>query len=379
MGLFTDLKKYIVRKNIYDNGKNEIFKISSNEYLLKNKAVHACIKTHEYNNQPFLIFNVRKADSNEPLVNFAILYDICIPIEHFIIQHSQENPIFMIDELDISSVSDCRILMIKSRANNILSSPYPIFIHRKDLNRDAYEFSLTTQVEQLHHIMYRANNFYHAIKFKFDNDNHFFIGDVEYQIISIRKKKITKLVSKFTLGYVDKEMFIDILTVYDINSVICVLKNVFDMVALGRDKEWLLYTEGHELNDILSQHLRYLDSYIDIFKTPMLFHKNSPCLIKKDKNKLQISYIDGYRSGKVQLTVLLNQYEHVYGLCEKTTQREMNVFFKHILEQFSHNVFDLCAKSPSQKLLNHLSNLGFPDCIRPIDSGIIEVLKMHDY
>jgi len=381
MGLLQDFKNYIVRKCIYTDDKSDIFKISDSEYLFTNKAVKATIKTYEYNNEPFLIFNVRCYNTSEYLINFAIAYDVSINREQFIISHCKENPVFMIDEIDLPSVMSSRIFMVKSQANNVLSlsSRYPVFIDRNYLNRHAYEHSLTTQQEHLHHILWRANNFNYSIKFKFDNEHCFFIGEVEYKIVTIRKKKIARYVSKFTLSCIDADTVMDILTVYDVNSVVCVLKNVFDLVDLGMNKEWLLYTDGKELDHIINPSFRYLDAYIDIFKTPLLFHKNSPCVIKKDKDHFELEYIDGYRSSKANLKISRTALHDVSGFYEKLTKVEMNVFFHSILNNLSINIFKLCARSPSRKLLHHLHTLGFEDCKAPIDCDIIEVLKMHDY
>lgn len=379
MGLLQHLKNYIVRKCIYTDDRSDIFKISDNEYLFKNKAVKATIKTYEYNNEPFLIFNVRSCHSDEPLINFAIDYDVNINREQFIIDHCKENPVFMIHEMDLPSVISSRIFMRRSLDNNILEFIHPVFIDRNYLNQDAYDFSLTTQQEHLHHILHRANNFGHAVQFKFDNEHCFFIGEVEYNIVTIRKKKIARYVSKFTLSCMDADRVVDILTVYDINSVVCVLKNVFDLVDLGMNKEWLLYTDGKELDRIIIPSLRYLDAYIDIFKTPLLFHKNSPCVIKKYKNNFELQYIDGYRLSKVNINISRTAFHDVSGFYEKLTKSEINIFFSSILNTLSTNVFKLCARSPSRKLLHHLHTLGFEDCKAPIDCDIIEVLKMHDY
>lgn len=379
MRLLQNLKNYIVRKRIYTDDRSDIFKISDNEYLFINKVVRATIKTYEYNNEQFLIFNVRNYNSSDYLINFAIVYDFAINLEQFIIDHCKENPVFMIHEMDLPSVISSRIFMIKSQDNNILPIYHPVFIDRIYLNRDAYEFSLTIQTEHLHHILWRANNFNHAIKFKFDNEHCFFIGEVEYKIVTIKKKKISRYISKFTLSCVNSNNIMNILTVYDINSVVCVLKNVFDLVDLGMDKEWLLYTDGNELDQVINPSLRYLDAYIDIFKTPLLFHKNSPCMIKKDKQNVELQYIDGYRSSKVNLNISRTACHDVSGVYTKITKPEMNIFFSSIVNHLSTNVFKLCARSPSSKLLHHLHHLGFEDCKAPIECGIIEVLKMHDY
>lgn len=379
MGLLKHLKNYIVRKCIYTDDRSEIFKISDNEYLFTNKVVKATIKTYEYNNESFLIFNVRSYNTSEYLINFAIAYDVSINKEQFIIGHCKENPVFMIDEMDLPSVIYSRIFMRRSLDNNILDVIHPVFIDRNYLNRDAYEYSLTTQQEHLHHILWRANNFSHAVKFKFDNEHCFFIGEVEYKIVTIRKKKISRYVSKSTLSCMDANNVMDILTVYDINSVVCVLKNVFDLVDLGMNKEWLLYTDGKELDHIINPSLRYLDAYIDIFKTPLLFHKNSPCVIKKDKNNFELQYIDGYRSSKVNINISITAFHDVSGFYKTITKPEINIFFSSILNNLSTNVFKLCARSPSRKLLHHLHTLGFEDCKVPIDYDTIEVLKMYDY
>lgn len=379
MGLLQDLKNYIVRKCIYTDDRSDIFKISDNEYFFTNKAVKATIKTYDYNNEPFLIFNVRSCHSDEPLINFAITYDVNINREQLIIDHCKENPVFMIHEMDLPSVVSSRMFMRRSIDNNILEFIHPVFIDRTNLNRNAYEISLMPNQQNLHHLMWQANNFNNAVHFKFDNEQCFFIGEVEYKIVNIRKKKIARYVSKFTLCCVDNNTVVDILTVYDINSVVCVLKNVFDIVNLIKDKEWLLYLDGNEFDSITISALRYLDSYIDIFETSLLFHKNSPCVIKKDKNNFELKYIDGYRSSKVNINISRIAFHDVSGFYEKLSKSEINVFFRSILNTLSMNVFKLCARSPSRKLLHHLHTLGFEDCKVPIDCDIIEVLKMHDY
>lgn len=379
MGLLQHLKNYIVRRCIYKDDRSDILKISDKEYFFTNKAVKATIKTYEYNNEPFLIFNVRSCNSSEPLINFAIAYDVNINREQFIIEHCKENPVFMIHEMDVPSVMSSRMFMRKSLDNNILEFLHPVFLDRKSLNRDAYEYSLTTQQEQLHDILWRANNFGHAIKFKFDNEHCFFIGEVEYKIVTIRKKKISRHVFKFTLSCINSDTVVDIFTVYDINSIVCVLKNVFDLVDLGLNNEWLLYIDRKELDHIIIRTLRYLDAYIDIFKTPLLFHKNSPCVIKKDKNNFELQYIDGYRSSQVNINISRTAFHDISGFYETLTKPEINVFFSSILNNLSTNVFKLCARSPSRKLLHHLHTLGFEDCKVPIDYDTIEVLKMYDY
>lgn len=326
MGLLQYLKNYIVRKRIYTDDKSDIFKISDGEYLFTNKAVKATIKTYEYNNEPFLIFNVRSFHSSNQLINFAIAYDVSIDREQVIIEHCKENPVFMIHEMDIPSIMSSRMFMRRSLDNNILEFLHPVFLDRINLNRNAYEISLMPNQQNLHHLMWQANNFNNAVHFKFDNEQCFFVGEVEYKIVTVRKKKITRYVSKFILCCVDNHTVVDILTVYDINSVVCVLKNVFDIVNLIKDKEWLLYLDSNEFDSITIPALRYLDYYIDIFETPLLFHKNSPCVIRKYKNNFELQYVDGYRTSKANLNISRTSCHNVSGVYEKVTKPEINGF-----------------------------------------------------
>lgn len=383
MGLLQALKYVFIKKTIYKGFKNSVYTINDNEYFFQNEAVFSKIRLHEEKGQHFFLFNVKTTDKGNPLINFAILYEPTVPMDDFIIDHCKNNPLFMIDEMDISSIILCT-LNIANRDKNPLKfvQSKPIFIDEIKLNKWAFELSQDTKFRQhLHHCLYLARHVSSAeFQFKFDHTDSVHVDSSEYQVIALKKKKITKYVSKITLGLSgDQVDFRDVLTVYDINGVVCVKKNIFSIIELGINMDWMLYTDGHQIEAIITPMLKYLNLYVDLFKPTLLFHKNSPCRIYRDKNNIKLDYIDGHRSCLVNVNISKHGYQNTYSTFNKITKDEMSDFFRSILNDVKSNVFKLCANSPSNLLLNHLSEFGFHNCQTPINHDIIEVLKMHDY
>jgi hypothetical protein len=383
MGLIRGLTNYLIRKSIYMDFKNTVYKVTDGEYFLKNEAVSSTIRLHEDNGQQFFLCNVKTIDKGNPLINFAVTYDTSVNMDDFIIEHCKNNPVFMIDEMDSHSITSCTLdVSIRGEDRLKFVQAEPIFIDEVKLNKWAFELSLDTKFRQhLHHCLYLARRVSRAeFQFKFDNTQSFVVGTSEYQVIALNKKKITKYVSKITLGLSGGQAdFREVLTVYDINGVVCVKKNIFDIVELGRNMDWMLYADGHQIEAIIMPMLKYLNLYVDLFEPTLLFHKNSPCRISRDKHSVKLDYIDGHRSCLVNVHISKHGYQNSYSTLKKITKDEMSDFFGSILNDVKSNVFKICANSPSGLLLNHLSGLGFHDCQTPINHDIIEVLKMHDY
>lgn len=379
MGIITKLKNRIFRKLIYIDDKSSLYRLSKHRYFYRNKGVSSGIQLCSDNDRQLLLFNVNNDDNGQVLINFAVLYDPNIPIEKFIISHCLDNPIFMIDPQDIASIKDCTTEINKGNSDR---SSHPVFINRVGLNRKKFEDFLTNvnaSKKSLHYLFAR-NEIYSDGRLNI-NKNSVFMQNVEYQLIVLKKKKVTQRVSKVTLSCFlsDLNKSTDILTVYDINGVVCVLKNIFDMVTLGIDREWLLYTDRHELNIIINEMFYYLHLYIDLCSAPLLFHKNSPCKISRNKDNFILDYIDGYRSAEVNVLISRTDLHLETGIIKPITKKDMNVFFHAVFKTVGLEVFTICLKHPSNILLKKLAELGFDDCTIPLNRDIIEVLKMHEY
>lgn len=379
MRFIKKIKECIFRKLIYVDYKCSIYRISPHNYFYKNKGVSSHIRLCSDNGRNLILFNVINDDNGQNLINFSVFYDSDISIDKFIIDHCLKNPVFMIDPLDIASVKDCTTEVNKTHSDH---RAQPVFINRLGLNRKKFESFLNdnNSKKNLHSYLFSRSEIYSDGSLNL-NQNSVFIEDVEYQLIILKNKQVTKRVNKFTLSCFlsDSNKLTDILTVYDINGVVCVLKNIFDMVSLGTDKEWLLYTDRNSLNDIISEMFYYLHLYIDICSPPILFHKNSPCKFSRNKYNFILDYIDGYRSAEVNVTISRTELNSEFGVVKPITKIDMNVFFHDVFKKVALEVFTICIQHPSNILLKKLETLGFDDCKIPIDSAIIEVLKMHDY
>lgn len=379
MGIITKLKNRIFRKLIYIDAKSSLYRLSTHRYFYRNSGVSSGIQLCSDNERQLLLFNVKNDDNGRTLINFSVLYDPHIPIEKFIITHCLDNPIFMIDPQDIASIKDCTTEINKQNSDR---SSHPVFINRVGLNRKKFEDFLKNKdsKKNLHSYLFARNELYSDGGLNI-NKNSVFIHDVEYQLIVLKKKKVTQRVNKVTLSCFlsDSNKITDILTVYDINGVVCVLKNIFDMVTLGIDKEWLLYTDRQEVNTIISEMFYYLHLYIDLCAAPLLFHKNSPCKISRNKDNFILDYIDGYRSAEVNVLISRRDLHLETGIIKPITKIDMNVFFHAVFKTVALEVFTICLKHPSNRLLKKLDELGFDDCTIPLDRDIIEVLKMYDY
>lgn len=379
MRFIKKIKDCIFRKLIYVDYKSSIHRISTHNYFYKNKGMSSNIRLFSDNGRNLILFNVVNDDNGQNLINFSVIYDSKTSIEKFIIAHCLENPIFMIDPLDIASIQDCTTEVNKTHTGH---RARPVFINRLGLNRKKFESFLNdnNSKKNLHSYLFARSEIYYDVSLN-RNQNSVFIEDIEYQLIVLKNKQVTKRVNKLTLSCFlsDSNKITDILTVYDINGVVCVLKNIFDMVSLGTDKEWLLYTERKSLNDIISEMFYYLHLYIDICSPPVLFHKNSPCKISRTKDNFILDYIDGYRSAEVNVTISRRDLNVEFVVIKPITKIDMNVFFNAVFKNVALKVFTICIKHPSNILLQKLAALGFNDCTIPINSDIIEVLKMHDY
>lgn len=380
MTLIKKIKEMLFKKLIYIDSRSSIHRLSEHHYFYKNEGLFASIRLGSDQGRNVLLFNVKNSDNNHSLINFAVLYDSNLTVEKFIIKHCFENPIFLVDARDIPSIQDCTTHINQGKNHNSLS--HPIFINRVGLNKKKFEAFIkdNSAKKNLHSYLLARHELYSDTGLNV-NGNSVFIDNVEYQLIVLKKKKITKRVNKMTLScfLTDTKKITDILTVYDINGVVCVLKNIFDMVSLGTDKEWLLYTERESLNDIISEMFYYLHLYIDLCSPPVLFHKNSPCKISRNKDSFILHYIDGYRSAEVNVEISRSELNLEVGLIKPITKIDMNVFFHAVFKNVALEVFTICLKHPSNSLLKKLDELGFHDCQTPIDHDIIEVLKMHDY
>lgn len=382
MGLIKSITHYVIRKTIHIDFKNTIYKVTENEYFFKNEGVSSTIRLHTEKGLHYFLFNVKTIDKGEPLVNFATSYNPTEAMDEFIINHCKNNPIFMIHEMDIPSITSRTFNSAPKRKDYVSVMAEPIFMDETKLNQSAFELSFDTNVKQhLHHCLHLARSVKSSnFKFKFININRLLVGPTQYQVIELNKKKITKLVSKYTLGLTGyNNAFTDVFTVYDINGVVCVKKNVFDMVDLGRNMNWMLYLDGVQIEAIISSMFKYLHAYVDLFETTLLFYQNSPCRVSQDKNNIKLDYIDGHRSCLVNVNIAKRGYHNTYDTFTPITKNDMSKFFESILKDVKSDVFKLCANKPSGSLLEHLSALGFNDCKIPINSSIIEVLKMHDY
>jgi len=373
MGLLNTIKERFFRKIIYSDDHNVIYKMTSKKYFLRNSGMYADIQLHLDKDRLVVLFKVRTASYEQALINFSILYDKSNDLDTFIIKHCNENPIFLIDARDIASIKKCTVDIDGNH----------IFINKQLVDQSNFQnfLSDTRPNKTLHsHTKFPKDEFYmdEAVE---SNKNVVILGSDYYQIIKLKKKKITNSIQKTTLRCAchSSGKLIDIFTIYDINNVVFVLNNFFDMTRLVMDREWILYTDTDGLNTMVGGMFHYLNLYVDITSPPILFYRNSPCKLAHNKNYFIIEYIDGYYSSKVTIKISKQQRNDVVFESEEISRINMNSFFYDVLKKIAVKAFTLCLRNPSKTLLSKLNDLGFYDCTIPLNHDIIEVVKMYDY
>lgn len=374
MLLLEIIKERIFRKVIYSDAHNVIYKLDSKRYMLKNSGLEADIRLYSDNGRLVVLFKLLRLSSSgfTQLVNFSILYDKSENLDKFIIKHCNENPIFLIDQRDIPSIVKCTIdvdgsfIFINKRLSN--QSSFETFIKDDNPNKTFYSFV-------------RSKNEFFLDEAVQSNKNIVVVGSDHFQLLTLKKKKITDLIKKTTIccSCYSSDKLIDVFTIYEINNVVFVLNNLFDMTRLRMDKEWQLYTDTSGLENVVGSMFYYLHFYIDVTAPPVLFYRNSPCKLFQDKNHFIIEYIDGYYSSKVTIKISKHQQNDVVFESKEISRIDMNAFFYDIFRKIADKVFNICLNHPSFVLLAKLKDLGFDDCTVPLSHDIIEVIKMYDY